>query len=107
MTYALETVEHGGRTRGYGEVSWEHGFSKDRLTYRSRQRKKEEEAGRLRRLEAMVMESREAAHEAIAREKALEERMNEEIKRQVHMAVSSIQRQTTSEPIVNISPPVS
>jgi len=29
------------------------------------------------------MESHEAAREAIAREKALEERMNEEIKRQV------------------------
>ena len=50
------------------------------------------------------MESREAAREAIAREKALEERMNEEIKRQVQMVVSSIQRQTTSEPRVNISP---
>jgi len=53
----------------------------------------------------MVMESREAAREAIARENALEERMNEEIKRQVQMVVSSIQRQTASEPRVNISPP--
>ena len=44
----------------------------------------------MRRLEAMVMESREVAREAIAREKALEERMNEEIKRQVQMAISSI-----------------
>ena len=107
LTYALETVEHGGRTRGYGEVSWEHGFPKDRPTYRSHQRKKEEEAKQLRRLEAMVMESCEAAREVIVREKALEERMNEEIKRQVQMAVSSIQRKTASEPRVNISPPVS
>jgi len=38
----------------------------------------------------MAMESREEAHEAIAREKVLEERMNEEIKREVQMAVSSI-----------------
>jgi hypothetical protein len=105
LTYALETAEHGGRTRGYGEISWEHGFPKDRPTYRSRQRKKEEEAERLHRLEAMVIESREAAREAIAREKALEERMNEEIKRQVQIAVSSIQGQTASEPRVNISPP--
>ena len=51
------------------------------------------------------MESREAAREAIAREKALEERTNKEIKRQVQMGVSSIQRQTASEPGVNISPP--
>jgi hypothetical protein len=98
MTYALETAEHGGQTRGYGEVSWEYDFPKDRPTYRSRQRTKEDEAQWLRRLEAMVMESREAAHEAIAQEKALEERMNEEIKRQVQMAVSSIQRKTTTEP---------
>ena len=66
LTYAIETTEHGGRTRGYGEVSWEHGFPKDRPTHRSRQRKKEEEVERLRRLEAMVMESCEAAREAIA-----------------------------------------
>ena len=51
------------------------------------------------------MESREAAREAIAREKALEERMNEEIKRQVQIGVSSIQGQTASQSIVNISPP--
>jgi len=44
LTYAMETAEHGGRTRGYGEVSWEHGIPKDRPTYRSHQRKKEEEA---------------------------------------------------------------
>ena len=72
LTYALETVEHGGRTRGYGEVSWEHGFPKDRSTYRSHQRnKKEDEVERLGRLEAMVMESREAAREAIAERKCL------------------------------------
>ena len=65
----------------------------------------EEKAERLHRLEAMVIESREAAREAIAREKALEERMNEEIKRQVQIAVSSIQGQTASVPRVNISPP--
>jgi hypothetical protein len=36
LTYALETDEHGGRTRGYGEVSWEHAFPDNRDTYRSR-----------------------------------------------------------------------
>ena len=80
------------------------GFPKDRPTYRSRQRKKEKEVERLRRLQTMVMESREVDHEAIAREKAVEERMNEEIRRPVQMAVSPIQRQTASEPGVNISP---
>ena len=66
LTYALETAEHGGQTRGYGEVSWKHGFPKDKPTYRSHQRKKEEKVEQLRRLEAMVMESREVACEAIA-----------------------------------------
>ena len=52
-----------------------------------------------------MIESRKAPREAIARENALEERMNEEIKRQVQIAVSSIQGQTTSNPRFNISPP--
>jgi hypothetical protein len=105
LTYALETDEHGGRTRGYGEVSWEHAFPDDRDTYRSRQRKKEEEAERIRRLEEYVLESRVAVREAVEREKALEARMNEKIKKQVQIALSFIQRQTTSAPRVNISPP--
>ena len=36
LTYALESDEHSGQTRGYGEVSWEHAFPLDRDTYRSR-----------------------------------------------------------------------
>ena len=47
LTYAIGTIEHGGRTRGKGSVSWEHGFPQDRPSYRSHQRKKEEEAQRL------------------------------------------------------------
>jgi hypothetical protein len=45
-------------------------------------------------MEEMVLESREVSREAVEREKALEAKMNEEIKRQVQIAVSSIQRQT-------------
>ena len=44
LTYALENPEHGRRTRGYGAVPWYHSFLADRGTYRSRHRKKEEEA---------------------------------------------------------------
>jgi hypothetical protein len=58
-------------------------------------------------MEEMALGSREVAREAVEREKALEAKMNEEIKRQVQIAVSSIQRQTTSEPGVNISPLIS
>jgi hypothetical protein len=42
LTYALGNPKHGGQTRGYGSVSWEHAFPQDK-TYRSRQRKKEED----------------------------------------------------------------
>jgi hypothetical protein len=56
-------------------------------------------------MEEMVLESREVAREAVEQEKALEAKMNEEIKRQVQTAISSIQRQIASEPGVNISPP--
>ena len=59
LTYAIGTIEHGGRTRGKGSVSWEHGFPQDRPSYRSRQRKKEEEAQRLQRLEEAVREAQE------------------------------------------------
>ena len=44
LIYALENAEHGGRTRGYGAISWEHSLPTNRYTYRSHQRKKDEEA---------------------------------------------------------------
>jgi len=59
LTYALEHPEHGGRTRGYRAVSWYHSFPANRGTYRSHQRKKEEEAERIRKLEEFVHSSQE------------------------------------------------
>ena len=57
-------------------------------------------------MEELVLEQHEEARKAKEREEALEARINEEIKRQVHIAVSSLQR--SSEPAtVNISPLVS
>jgi hypothetical protein len=106
LTFALENPEHSGRTRGYGELSWEHAFPLDRDAYRSRQRKKEE-IERLRSLEEQVLQQREEIHQAKEREKALEARMNEEIKRQVQIAVSSLQRSLSESTAVNISPLVS
>ena len=58
LTYALENPKHGGRTRGYGAVPWLHTFPADKDTYKSRQRKKDEEAERIRALEQFVDESR-------------------------------------------------
>jgi len=55
LTYALENPEHGGHMRGYGAVPWLQSFQADQDTYRSRQRKKDEEAERIHRLEAFVL----------------------------------------------------
>ena len=99
LTYALENPEHGGRTRGYGAVPWLQSFQADQDTYRSRQRKKDEEAERIRRLEAFVLQSQE-------HEKAREEWMQAEIQRQVQAALSQMTKgQGTSQPEVNVSPP--
>jgi len=59
LTYALENPEHGGRTRGYGAVPWLQSFQADQDTYRSRLRKKDEEAERIRWLEAFVLQLEE------------------------------------------------
>jgi len=76
-----------------------HSFEANRETYRSRQRKKDKEAERIRRLEAFVMQSEE-------REKSREEWMQVEIKRQVQEALSQMTKgQGTSQPEVNFSPP--
>jgi len=57
LTYALQTPKHPRRTRGKWLISWWHGFPKDAATYRSRQRRKDEEAEWIRRLEEAVLQS--------------------------------------------------
>ena len=51
LTRALGNPEHGGRTRGKGVVPWVQGFSEWNDTYRSRQRKKKQDAYRLQKIE--------------------------------------------------------
>jgi hypothetical protein len=82
LTYILGTDEHPGRTRGFGAVTWEHGFPQWRDTYRSRQRKKDEEAEKLHILQQYVLDAKR-------REEEMEARMQEEVKRQVQIAMSS------------------
>ena len=108
LTYAIGTAEHSGRTRGLGRnISWEHGFPNDRDTYRSRQRRKDEEAARISRLEEYVRESREALLQAQEREKDMQARMQDEIIKQVQIAMSA-QRQASDPGInINISPLIS
>jgi 3-hydroxyacyl-CoA dehydrogenase len=51
LTRALGNAEHPGRTRGKGLVSWKTGFSECNDSYRSRDRKKKQDADRFQRLE--------------------------------------------------------
>ena len=97
-----------GRTRDLGRnISWEHGFPNDRDTYRSRQRRKDEEAAQISRLEEYVRESREALLQAQEREKDMQARMQDEIIKQVQIAMSA-QRQASDPGInINISPLIS
>jgi len=100
LTYALENPEHGGRTRGYRAVPWYLFFPTDQGTYRSRQRKNEE-AEWIHKLEEFVHSSKES-------ERSREEWMQEEIKRQVQAAISSLTKggATSSQPAdINIIPP--
>ena len=81
LTYTIGTAEHGGRTRGKGAVPWLIGFPNDRDTYKSRQRKKDEIAERIRALESNVLETKEALLKSQEREKMLEERIQEKVRR--------------------------
>ena len=103
LTYTIGTAEHGGRTRGKGTVLWLIGFPNDRDTYKSRQRKKDEIAERIRALESNVLETKEALLKSQEETKAIRNQMQEEIKRQVEIALSA-QKGATSGPGVNISP---
>jgi len=89
LTYTLGNPEHGGRTRGYGSVSWEHAFPQDKETYRSRQRTKEDDKERLRKLEEVVMKASEEARKAIEWEEALKATKNEQIRKAMEEVVSS------------------
>jgi hypothetical protein len=84
-------------------VSWEHAFPQDRETYRSRQRKKEEDKERLRQLEEAVMKTSKVARKALEQEEALKATMNEQIRKAVEEVVSS-RLQSLSQLAANISP---
>jgi hypothetical protein len=70
-------------------VSWEHAFPQDRETYRSYQRKKEEDREWLRKLEEAVMKTSEVACKALEREETLKATMNEQIRKAMEEVVSS------------------
>ena len=84
LTYALGNPEHPGRTRGKGVVPWKYGFRDYIESYRSRQRRKNDEREHLRRLEERLM-----SHD---------QRLEEEVQRQVAVAMSQQQQAQTLPP---------
>ena len=89
LTYSIGTAEHCGQTRGKGVVPLVQGFPEWIDSYRSRQRRKDEEAERIRILQQYVIESREAVLESQRREKEMQAKMQEEVARQVQIQLSA------------------
>jgi hypothetical protein len=59
LTRALKNPEHGRRTRGKCVVSWVQRFSEWNDSYRSRQRKKKQDADRLQKIETLLKRQQE------------------------------------------------
>ena len=93
----------------YGAVRWRNtrrdGFPNNRDTYRSRQRRKDEDAVWISRLEEYVCESREALLQAQEHEKDMQARMRDEIIKQEQIAMSAQRQASDPEININISPP--
>ena len=81
LTYALGNPEHPGHTRRKGVVPWKYGFRDYIESYRSRQRRKNDEREHLRRLEEQLL-----SHD---------QRLDEEVQRQVAVAMSQQQQAQT------------
>ena len=89
LTYALGNPEHPGRTRGKGVVPWKYGFRDYIESYRSRQRRKNDEREHLRRLEEQLL-----SHD---------QRLAKEVQRQVAIAMSQQQQAQTVSPEPNVT----
>ena len=80
LTYTLENPEHPGRTRGKGPyVTWKVGFEDWIESYRSRQRKKNEEEDRIKKLEERMLASEARVREQEQRAVEQEERWVQEL----------------------------
>ena len=88
LTYALGNPEHPGHTRGKGVVPWKYGFRDYIESYKSRQRRKNDEREHMRRLEEWLM-----SHD---------QRLEEEVQRQVAIAMSQQQQAQAVPPEPNV-----
>ena len=71
MTYALGNPEYPGRTTGKGVVPRKYGFRDYIESYRSRQRRKNDEREHLRRLEERLMSHDQRLEEVVQRQVAI------------------------------------
>jgi hypothetical protein len=93
LTMALGNLEHPGRCRGYGVVSWKYAFKGNLDSYRSRKRRKEREEDHW----CQIMEQRL---------KEQDEKMQVEIERRLAVTISKI-AQTGALPEVPLDPVIS
>jgi hypothetical protein len=93
LTMALGNLEHPGRCRGYGVVSWKYAFKGNLDSYRSRKRRKEREEDHW----CQMMEQRL---------KEQDEKMQVEIERRLAVTISKI-AQTGALPEVSLDPVIS
>src|SRR6185437_6277077 len=89
LTYALGNPEHPGPTRGKGVVPWKYGFRDYIESYRSQKRRKNDKREHMRRLEERLM-----SHD---------QRLEEEVQRQVATAMSQQQQAQTVPPEPNVA----
>ena len=89
LTYTLGNPEHPGRTRGKGVAPWKYGLRDYIESYISRQRRKNDEWEHLRRLEERLMSHNQ--------------RLEEEVQRQVAIAMSQQQQAQTVPPDPNVA----
>lgn len=103
LTHTFGNPEHPGRTRGKGStMPWRFGFADWVDTYRSRKKRKDEEAERVRMLEEIVLTQQVTA---VEQEAAMEARIEERVRRQVELALSQHTTSASADRNVNMSPP--
>jgi len=108
LTLALGNPEHGGRTRGYGtDVSWKAGFPECADSYKSRQRKKKQEADRIQRLEAnheelqrMVMRQQEQLDTINSQQRASERQQEDPAFDDSNVVPSQLKSSVGSTPLL-------
>lgn len=107
LSYAIGTVERGGRTRGLsGNIPWKYGFLEDKDSWRTLKRRKAAETAAA----EEVSQLKQDLANSLAREKFLENNMQEEVRREVQRQLQLALNQhgislESTAPLVHFSAP--